>query len=150
MKIRKMDHVGIVVDDLDAAKAFFVNLGLEVMNEDTVGEEPEESDWVGRIIGLEGVRDDVAMLRTTDGDTNIELIKFHTPRDENGIQPSVANMLGIRHLAFVVDDLDAVIARLQQNGTELVGEVMTYEDIYKLCYVRGPEGIILELAEELK
>lgn len=145
MKINRIDHIGIIVNDLPAAKAFFLDLGLELM-----GEAKVEGAWVERIIGLQDVKEDVAMLRTPDGEANIELVKFHTPTDENGIQHPLANTLGIRHIAFAVEDLDAIVAKMKQNGAALVGEIQTYEDTYKLCYIRGPEGIILELAEQLK
>ena len=104
----------------------------------------------GRIIGLPDVKSTIAMLRTSDGETNIELVKFHTPTDEKGTQPSLANTLGIRHICFAVEDVDALVAKLTKKGAELVGEIQNYQNVYKLCYVRGPEGIILELAEELK
>ncbi len=145
MKVRRMDHVGINVIDLPAAKAFFLDLGLEVMGEATM-----EGEFVERVIGLQNVKDDVVMLRTADGEAAIELVKFHSPLDEKGIQPSFANTLGIRHIAFVVGDVDAIVAKLKKNGWELFGEVLNYENVYKDCFVRGPEGIIVELAEELK
>ncbi len=145
MKAQRMNHVGIIVDDLEAAKAFFFDLGFELDGEGDI-----EGEWVERIIGLHGVKNSFAMLRTPDGGANIELIKFYAPNDENGMQRSFANTLGIRHIAFEVDDIDAIVANLNTKGTQLVGEVVNYEGIYKLCYVRGPEGIILELAEKLK
>jgi catechol 2,3-dioxygenase-like lactoylglutathione lyase family enzyme len=145
MGIQRIDHVGIVIDDLPAAKAFFLDLGLEM-----VGEGEVEGEWVERIIGLEDVKLDVVMLRTPDGEATIELVKFHAPADENGMQRSSANTLGIRHIAFAVEDIEAMVAKLKKKGVELVGEIQAYEDAYKLCYVRGPEGIILELAEEMK
>ena len=145
MKVYRIDHVGIIVNDLAAAKAFFLDLGLEMMGEGEV-----EGEWVERIIGLQDVKAEVIMLRTPDGETNIELSKFHSPTDENGIQRSLANTLGIRHITFVVEKIEAIVAKLQKNGAELVGEIQTYENTYKLCYIRGPEGIILELAEQIK
>jgi catechol 2,3-dioxygenase-like lactoylglutathione lyase family enzyme len=145
MKVRRIDHVGIIVNDLAAAKAFFLALGLEMMGEGEV-----EGEWAERIIGLQDVKAEIVMLRTPDGETNIELSQFHSPTDENGIQRSLANTLGIRHITFVVEDLEAIVAKLKKNGAELVGEIQTYENTYKLCYLRGPEGIILELAEELE
>jgi catechol 2,3-dioxygenase-like lactoylglutathione lyase family enzyme len=145
MGIQRIDHVGIVIDDLPAAKAFFLDFGLEL-----VGEGEVEGEWVERIIGLEDVKLDVVMLRTPDGEATIELVKFHAPADENGMQRSSANTLGIRHIAFAVEDIEAMVAKLKKKGVELVGEIQAYEDAYKLCYVRGPEGIILELAEEMK
>ncbi len=144
MKIRKIDHVGIIVNDLPAAKAFFLDLGLEL-----VGEGEFEGEWLDRVVGMSGTKTAIAMLRTPDGGTNLELSKFYAPLDEKGIQPSSANTLGIRHIAFVVDDIEAIAAKLRKKGVEFFSEVQRYEDSYKLCYVRGPEGIILELAEEL-
>jgi catechol 2,3-dioxygenase-like lactoylglutathione lyase family enzyme len=144
MKIQRLEHVGVVVHDLAAAKAFFLALGLEVQGEGEV-----EGEWVDRVVGLHGVRSALVMLGTPDGQAQIELTQFYTPTDDKGIQPSFANTLGIRHLTFAVEDLDAIVAKLTKNGTELVGEVQRYEDSYKLCYVRGPEGIIIELAEQL-
>jgi catechol 2,3-dioxygenase-like lactoylglutathione lyase family enzyme len=144
MTIQRMDHVGIVVDDLADAVAFFVELGLELQ-----GEAPVEGDWVDRVVGLESVRAQIAMLRTRDGHGRIELTKFHTPSTDSGYQGAAANASGIRHVAFVVDDIDAVLARLRARGAELVGDVGCYEDSYRLCYVRGPEGIIIELAEQI-
>ena len=145
MTIQRMDNVLIVVDDLEAAIAFFVELGMELE-----GETPVEGDWVERVIGLDDVRADIAMMRTPDGHGRIELTMFHTPtaiRAEPKDAP--ANTLGIRRIMFAVDDIDDVVARLRGHGAELVGEVAQYEDIYRLCYVRGPEGIVVGLAEQL-
>jgi catechol 2,3-dioxygenase-like lactoylglutathione lyase family enzyme len=145
MKIHRIDHVGIIVNDLPAAKAFFLEFGLEM-----VGEGKVEGEWVERIIGLHDVREEVVMLRTPDGEANIELVKFYKPSDEKGMQRSLANTPGIRHIAFAVEDIEAVVAKLKKKGAELFGEIQNYENTYKLCYVRGPEGIILELAEQIK
>jgi catechol 2,3-dioxygenase-like lactoylglutathione lyase family enzyme len=144
MAIQRMDHVGIVVDDLAAATAFFVELGLELTGEGRV-----EGSWVDRVVGLDGVRAELAMLETPDGHGRIELAKFHAPSGGVGDRHAAANIPGIRHLAFAVDDIDAVLASLRDRGTELVGELQRYEDSYRLCYVRGPEGIIVELAEPI-
>jgi catechol 2,3-dioxygenase-like lactoylglutathione lyase family enzyme len=144
MKVYRIDHVVIIVNDLAAAKAFFLDIGLELVWEGEV-----EGEVVERIIGLHDVKAEVIMLQTPDGETNIELSKFHSPTDENGIQPTLANTLGIRHITFAVEDVEAIVEKLKKNGAELVGEIQTYEDTYKLCYIRGPEGIILELAEQL-
>ncbi len=138
-----MDHVGVVVDDLAAATEFFVQLGLEPQGETSV-----EGRWVDRVVGLEGVRVETAMVQTPDGHGRLELIKFHSPPAQ-GDNQAPANTRGIRHLAFVVEDIDAVVAGLRARGSELVGELENYEDIYRLCYVRGPEGIIVELAERI-
>jgi catechol 2,3-dioxygenase-like lactoylglutathione lyase family enzyme len=144
MTIKRLDHVGIVVDDLAAATAFFVELGLELHGEASV-----EGAWVDRVVGLEGVRAEIAMLETTEGHGRIELTKFHAPPGPGGDRRAPANIPGIRHVAFAVDDLDAVVAGLRDRGAELVGEVERYRDSYRLCYVRGPEGIIVELAERI-
>jgi catechol 2,3-dioxygenase-like lactoylglutathione lyase family enzyme len=143
--IQRMDNVLIVVDDLDAVIAFFVELGMELQ-----GKGPLEARWAERVIGLSDVRQDVAMLRTPDGRAGVELAKFHqpapiTPEPKN----APVNTLGIRRIMFAVDDIDDVVARLRTHGAELVGEVEQYENVYRLCYVRGPEGIIVGLAEEL-
>jgi catechol 2,3-dioxygenase-like lactoylglutathione lyase family enzyme len=145
MKIRRIDHVGVIVNDLPAAKAFFLDFGLEVL-----GEEELEGEWVERIIRLHDVKDEVVMLRTPDGGANLELVKFYKPLDEKGMQRPLANTLGIRHICFAVEDIEAVVAKLKKKGAELFGEIQNYENAYKLCYVRGPEGIILELAEQIK
>ena len=145
MTIKRMDNILIVVDDLKAAIAFFAELGLELEGETTV-----EGEWVDRIVGLDGVRSDIAMMRTPDGHGRLELDRFHTPpavRAEPVNAP--VNTLGIRRIMFTVDDIEDVLARLQTLGAELIGEVVRYEDSYRLCYVRGPEGIIVALAEEL-
>ncbi|WP_202081186.1 VOC family protein [Caldalkalibacillus salinus] len=145
MKIHRIDHVGIIVNDLPAMKAFFLDFGLEMMGEGEV-----EGEWVERIIGLQDVKGEAVMLQTPDGDANIELVKFHTPSDENGIQLPLANTLGIRHIAFAVEDIEALVTKLEKKGAGLMGEIQNYENAYKLCYVRGPEGIILELAEKIR
>jgi catechol 2,3-dioxygenase-like lactoylglutathione lyase family enzyme len=142
--VQRMDHVGIVVDDLAAATEFFVQLGLEL-----VGEGAAEGGVVDRIVGLEDVRTDVAFMQTPDRHGRLELIKFHTPLHQGENREAPANTPGIRHLAFAVEDIDAVISGLRARGAELVGELERYEDSYRLCYVRGPEGIIIELAEKI-
>lgn len=145
MKVRRIDHIGINVIDLAAAKAFFLDLGFEV-----AGEAKMSGEFVEKVIGLKNVNDEFVMMRTPDGGAAIELVQFYSPVDENGIQPSLANTLGIRHIALLVDDLEAVVARLKTKGVELFSEIQLYEDVYKEIFVRGPEGIILEMAEELK
>ena len=145
MTILRMDNVGVVVDDLAAAIAFFVELGLELEGETTV-----EGSSVDRLVGLDNVRTDIALMRTPDGHGRIELMKFQRPtavRAEPKNAP--ANTLGIRRIMFAVDEIEDVVARLRTHGAQLVGELTQYEDKYRLCYVRGPEGILVALAEEL-
>ena len=144
MTIQRMDHVGIVVDDLAVAVAFFAELGLELEGEATVA-----GRSVDRVVGLEGVRSDVAMMRTPDGHGHIELSKFHTPSGRGGDPHAPANALGIRHVTFAVEGIDDVLDRLRAHGAELVGALEQYENSYRLCYIRGPEGIIIELAERI-
>jgi catechol 2,3-dioxygenase-like lactoylglutathione lyase family enzyme len=145
MTILRMDNVLIVVDDLDAVISFFVELGMELE-----GKGPIEGRWVERVIGIDDVRQDVAMLRTPDGHSRIELAMFHTPKAISGEpKDAPANTLGIRRIMFAVDDIEDVLARLRTHGAELVGGLEQYEDSYRLCYVRGPEGIIVGLAEPL-
>ena len=145
MTLQRMDNVLIVVEDLDAAKAFFAELGM-----DLEGEATNEGPWVDSTVGLDGVRADIAMMRTPDGHGRIELAKFRTPpavRSEPGSAP--VNTLGLRRIMFAVEDIDGVVARLCGHGAELVGELAQYEDFYRLCFLRGPEGIIIGLAERL-
>jgi len=144
MTIQRMDHVGIVVDDLAAATAFFLELGLKLN-----GEAQLEGAWVDRVVGLEGVRSEVVMLETPDGHGRLELSKFHAPSGRSGDPHAPANAPGIRHVTFAVDDLDAAVASVRARGGELVGEVENYKGIVRTCYVRGPEGIIVELAERV-
>lgn len=145
MTIQRMDHVSVVVDDLGAAKAFFVELGMELE-----GEAPIEGPWVDRVNGLDGVRVDIAMMRTPDGHGRLELTKFHTPSAVSAEpQNALGNTLGLRSIMFAVDDIDAAVAGLRVHGAELVGEVVQYQDSYRICYVRGPAGIIVSLAEQL-
>jgi catechol 2,3-dioxygenase-like lactoylglutathione lyase family enzyme len=144
--IQAMHHVSVVVDDLESAKEFFARLGMELE-----GEAPIEGPWADRINALDGVRVDIAMMRTPDGHGRLELTKFHhpavvKPEPENAL----GNTLGLRSVMFAVDDVDATLADLRAWGAELVGEVAQYGDVYRLCYVRGPAGIIVALAEELR
>ncbi|MDG4839143.1 VOC family protein [Micromonospora sp. WMMD967] len=146
MAIQRMDNVLIVVEDLDAVMAFFVELGMEVE-----GRGPVEGRWVERVIGIDDVRQEVAMLRTPDGHGKVELAMFHTPKAISAEpRDAPANTLGIRRIMFAVDDIEDTIARLRGHGAELVGDVERYEDIFLLCYVRGPEGIVVGLAQELR
>lgn len=139
-----MEHIGIVVDDLAAATEFFLELGLVLLLE-----VPVEGRWVDRVVGLQGVRANIAMMQTPDGNGRLELTKFHSPSIQGGRRDAPANMPGIRHIAFAVEDIDAVVAGLRARGVELVGDLERYQDSYWLCYVRGPEGIIIELAERV-
>jgi len=145
MTLLRMDNVLLVVDDLEAAIAFFAALGLEIEGKATV-----EGESVDRLVALEGARSDIVMMRTPDGHGRVELDKFHAPpavRAEPEDAP--VNALGIRRIMFAVDDLDAVLARLRTHGGELVGDVVQFEDSHRLCYVRGPDGIMVALAESL-
>jgi catechol 2,3-dioxygenase-like lactoylglutathione lyase family enzyme len=142
--IKRMDHVGIVVEDLAAATEFFLELGLERQGGASV-----QGDWVDRVVGLEGVRAEIAMLQTPDGNGRVELSQFHAPSSPGGDGSAPANAPGLRHLSFEVNDLDDALAGLRARGAELVGAVERYGDSYVLCYVRGPEGIIVELAERI-
>ncbi len=145
MTVQRMDNVLIVVDDLDEAIAFFVELGLELEGRMTV-----EGPWVDRTIGIDNASSDIATLRTPDGHGRIELDKFRRPEAIAAEpHPQPINTLGIRRIMFAVDDIDSVLARLQARGAELVDEIVNYEDIYRLCYVRGPEGILIGLAQRL-
>ena len=145
MTLKRMDNVLIVVDDLEAVKAFFLELGMELEGETSV-----EGPSVDSLIGLKDVRATLTLLRTPDGHSRIELDKFHTPNAIRfGPVDAPVNTLGIRRIMFAVDDIEDVVARLRAHGAELVGEVAQYGDMYRLCYIRGPEGIIVGLAEQL-
>ncbi|MET8423837.1 VOC family protein [Nocardia sp. NPDC004860] len=144
MSIHRMDHVGIVVEDLAAAIAFFVELGLELEGEATVG-----GRWADDLLGLEGVSADIAVVRTPDGHGRVELSTFHSPATTSTAPKAPVNTPGIPRLTFVVDDVDDVLDRLRRHGAEFVGTVAQYDDIYRYCYVRGPDGIIIGLVEEL-
>ena len=143
--LQRMDNVLIVVEDLEAAKAFFMELGMELEGETQV-----EGPWADRVVGLDGVRADIAMLRTPDGHGRVELSRFHPPPAvRSGPEDAPSNALGIRRIMFAVDDLDDVVARLRSHGGELVDEIAQYADLYRLCFMRGPEGILVGLAEQL-
>src|SRR6476661_1322734 len=148
MKVHRLDHVGINVNDLSAAKEFFLDLGLELQGEGSL-----EGDWLDGIVGLKGVKTSFAFFGVPEaegqGKASIELIKYHSPADEYGIRQSLANTHGIRHIAFAVDDIEAIVAKLKEKGTQTFGEIYDYEGMYKLVYVHGPEGIILELAQQI-
>jgi catechol 2,3-dioxygenase-like lactoylglutathione lyase family enzyme len=146
MTLVRMDNVLINVEDMDAAEAFFVELGMEVVGRTTV-----EGPWAGKVIGLEDVRADITMLQTPDGHGRVELSRFHTPtaiRTEPEDAPS--NALGMRRIMFAVEGIDDVVERLRRHGASLVDEIAQYEDYYRLCFVRGPEGILVGLAEQLR
>ncbi|HEX3724009.1 MAG TPA: VOC family protein [Nitrolancea sp.] len=145
MTIKRLDHVSVVVDDLAVAIAFFTELGMTVEGEALV-----EGPWVDRVNAIENVRVDIVMMQTPDGHGRLELTKFRNPALVE-VEPAIAppNALGLRSVMFAVENLDDTVARLRANGAELVGEVAQYEDIYRLCYMRGPAGIIVALAEEL-
>jgi len=145
MTIKRLDHVSVVVDDLAAGIDFFTTLGMTVE-----GEAPIEGDWVDRINGLDGIKVDIVMMRTPDGHGRLELTKFHNPKLVE-IEPAIAppNAAGLRSVMFTVESVDDTVARLRAKGGELIGEVVQYEDKYRLCYMRGPANIIVALAEEL-
>jgi catechol 2,3-dioxygenase-like lactoylglutathione lyase family enzyme len=140
----RLDHVGVVVDDLDAAAAFFLALGFEREGGGLV-----EGEVVDKVVGLDGVRAEVVMVRAPDGSGKLELVKYHAPADNKGAHPLPANRLGFRHIAIEVNDLDTIVGGLRGKGFDTVGEVRDFEDTYRLCYVRGPEGLIVELAEQI-
>ena len=145
MALKRLDNVGVVVDDLAAAIAFFKELGLELEGETQV-----EGPTVDRLVGLAGVRCDIAMMRTPDGHGRLELMKFRSPTADSAEQNNAPpNALGIRRIMFAVEGIDDVVARLRTHGAELVGELVQYENSYRLCNVRGPEGILIALAEKI-
>ncbi|GGO50478.1 glyoxalase [Streptomyces daqingensis] len=146
MAIQRMDNVGIVVEDMDAAVAFFVELGMELE-----GRAEVEGPFADKCTGLEGVHCDVAMLRTPDGHSRLELAKYLSPAAvRTGPRDQPHNIVGTHRVMFAVDDIEDTVARLRPHGAELLGEVARFEDIFLLCYVRGPEGIIVGLAEQLR
>jgi catechol 2,3-dioxygenase-like lactoylglutathione lyase family enzyme len=145
MAIQRMDNVAIVVDDLDSAVAFFTELGMELESKAQI-----QGPWADRTVGLDGVRSDIAMMRTPDGHSKLELTKYHTPAAAHtGPENPPPNTLGLHRVMFAVDDINDTVARLRAHGAELLGEVVQYEGIFLLCYVRGPAGIIVALAEQI-
>jgi len=144
MALKRMDNVGIVVDDLDAAIAFFRELGLGLEGRTTI-----EGEWAGRVTGLSDQRVEIAMMRTPDGHARLELSRFLEPAVVSDHRNAPVNALGYLRVMFAVDDLDETLARLSKHGARLVGEVVQYEDVYRLCYIRGPGGLLVGLAEEL-
>ncbi|HVT20769.1 MAG TPA: VOC family protein [Mycobacteriales bacterium] len=145
MTLQRMDNVGIVVESLDAAIAFFTALGLELEGRAMI-----EGEWSGRVTGLRGQRVEIAMLRMPDGHGRIELSRYLTPSPVADHRTAPVNALGYLRVMFAVDDLDETLARLGEHGAQVVDEVVQYEDLYRLCYVRGPEGILIGLAEQLR
>lgn len=144
MTVQRMDNVGIVVEDLDAAIAFFAELGLELE-----GRAHVEGDWADGVTGLRGMRVEIAMMRTPDGHGRIELSRFRAPPVAADHRNDPVNALGYLRVMFAVDDLDDTVARLRSRGAEVVGDVVQYQDMYRLCYIRGPEGILIGLAQQL-
>lgn len=150
MSVQRLENVGVVVDDLAAATAFFVGLGLEVLGEGPGGSAAMvEGRWVDRVVGLQGVRVEVAMLQTPDGHGRLELMRFHAPPAWDGDRDAPPNTHGIRRIAFTVDDVDAAVAAARAHGGELMGAVEDFEGLYRLCYLRGPEGIIVMLSQQV-
>lgn len=145
MTLLRMDNVGIIVSDLEGAIAFFTELGMEMEGQGRI-----EADWADRIVGLEGQRCEIAMMRTPDGHNKLELIKYYRPAALSGQPDAPVNTLGIRRLMFAVEDIDDVLARLQARGAELMGELTQIEDSWRMCYLRGPEGVMVALAERIK
>ena len=144
MTVKRMDNVGIVVEDLEAAIEFFVELGLTLE-----GRMPIEGEWAGRVTGLRGQRVEIAMMRTPDGHSRLELSRFDAPSIASDHRTAPVNSLGYLRVMFTVEDIDDTLARLRQLGATVVDEVVNYEDIYRLCYIRGPEGILIGLAQQL-
>lgn len=140
----RLDHVGVVVDDLDAVAAFFLDLGFEREGGTLV-----EGEWVDKINGLDGVRAEVVMVRAPGSSGKLELVKYHAPADSEGAHPLPANQLGFRHIAIEINDLNTIVDDLRDNSFDTVGEVRDFKDAYRLCYVRGPEGLIIELTEQI-
>ena len=144
MTVKRMDNVGIVVEDIDAAIAFFIELGLELE-----GRAPIEGDWANSVTGLQDMRVEIAMMRTPDGHGRLEISRFLAPPVVADHRSAPVNALGYLRVMFTVEDIDDTLARLSQLGAALVGEVAQYEEMYRLCYIRGPEGILIGLAQEL-
>lgn len=142
--VRSLDHIGVNVDDLETATEFFLDLGLEIEGTGT-----NKGEWVGDIIGLKDVNSDLVFLRTPDGSSKIELVKFHSPADNQDPEEAASNRHGIRHLSFIVDDLNGLLEKLRAKGFNTIGTVHDYENYFRLCFLRGPEGIIVELAERI-
>src|SRR5918993_3646532 len=144
MGLKRMDTIGIVVEDLAATIDFFRELGLVLEGQDTI-----EGEWAGRVTGLGDQRVEIAMMRTPDGHSRLELSRFLTPPPVADHRNAPVNALGYLRIMFAVEDIDDTLARLRPHGAQLVGEVVQYEDVYRLCYVRGPEGLLIGLAEQI-
>src|SRR6187401_2267041 len=144
MSVKRMDNVGIVVEDIDAAIEFFTELGLEVEGRALI-----QGDWADGVTGLRDMRVEIAMMRTPDGHSRLELSRFLTPPAVADHRNAPVNALGYLRVMFALDDLDDTLARLREHGAQLVDEVVQYEDVYRLCYVRGPEGILIGLSEQI-
>lgn len=144
MTVKRMDNVGIAVEDLDAAIAFFAELGLELEGRATV-----DGEWAGRVTGLHGQQVDIAMMRTPDGHSRLEIARFRTPQPVADHRNAPVNALGYMRVMFAVEDLDDTLARLAPHGAQVVDEVVRFQDAYRLCYIRGPEGLLIGLAEDL-
>ena len=144
MRIHRLDHVGVIVEDLAAAKEFFLDMGLEVQ-----GEVGLESELLDAVTGLKNAKTEMVMMQTPDGEATLELVTFVRPSDEKGMQHASVNTLGIRHICFAVEDIEAIVAKLKKKGVEFFSEIQNYENTYKLIYIHGPEGIIVELAERV-
>ncbi len=144
MKIKRIDHIGIVVNNLAVAKEFFLDFGFTVQ-----GEAREQSELLDKVVGLKGAKSQIVFLQAPNGQINLELAKFHHPADISGIQENFIYSHGMQHLAFVVEDIEDIAATMKQKGYEVFVDTYNYENMYKLCYFRGPEGIIIELAEQL-
>jgi catechol 2,3-dioxygenase-like lactoylglutathione lyase family enzyme len=145
MTVKRMDNIGIVVESLDTAISFFAELGLELEGRATI-----EGEWAGRVTGLRDQRVEIAMMRTPDGHNRLELSRFLTPAVVADHRNAPVNALGYLRVMFTVEDIDETLARLRKRGAQLVGEVVQYEDVYRLCYIRGPEGLLIGLAQELR
>lgn len=145
MTIDRLDNVGIVVEDLDVAIAFFTELGMELE-----GRVPIEAPWADRVVGLDGMRSEIATMRVPDGPGRVELVRYHAPVPiDAGLRNAPPNTLGLHRVMFAVDDVDDTVRRLREHGAELLGDVAQFEDAYRLCYLRGPDGIIVGIAEQL-
>jgi catechol 2,3-dioxygenase-like lactoylglutathione lyase family enzyme len=145
MDIKSIDHIGVVVNDLAATKEFFLDFGFTIQ-----GEAEEQSELLDKVTGFKNAKSQIVFLQAPNGQINLELTKFHHPADKSGVQENFIYSHGMQHLAFVVDDIEGIVATVKQKGYEVFVDIYNYENVYKLCYFRGPEGIIIELAEKLQ